>query len=696
MTPPASRWRSDRSPSLAEIGPFRLSCVLEPARPLGTRRRGPAPSRDDRPSSQRRTFALGCRWLALCVLSGAAASLAAVLALGMPRPKPASPPLIVRQGPEGLPLVAQGVVSAALGGDSRAYQVVGLRAINPAQRLQMRFSAQGVEIASGRARVRLKLVAYGRGRALGTPGPARLGVRDNRVSYVYGRFAEWFANGPRGLEQGFDIAGPPRGERGPLTFALALSGAIHARLRRGAVLLNGDGASLRYAGLVATDARGRALNSWLALAGRRVLIRVDDRGARYPLRVDPFVEQGELSDKAGAPGEEFGEAIAVSGRTLVVGTIQHMAASSGIEPGAAYVFTAPASGWAHAHQAAILHAPRGQAEEEFGRSVAISGNTIVVGAPFHEVGKHPGQGAAYVFVEPASGWRTATATAKLTAAGGAANEFFGESVAISGDTVVVGAPGRKVGGHVAQGAVDLFAVPRPRAGAARQLAALTSPHGQAGDALGISVAISGPTIVAGADLHQVGTTAEQGAAYIFTKRTAGWSSARETAQLTDQRGEARELFGRTVAIWQNTVVVGAPDRGGVNTRQGAAYVFVKPSSGWSGSVTQTAELTASDPGKGDQFGGALAVSGALIVAGAQSHATGKKAEQGAGYVFVKPPTGWRTTTETGELLVTRGAEGDKLGRSVALSGNTILLSAPDRAVDRVLAQGAVFAYQGHS
>src|SRR5580693_9348422 len=106
MTPPASRWRSDRSPSLApEIGPFRLSCVLEPARPLGTRRRGPAPSRDDRPSSQRRTFALGCRWLALCVLSGAAASLAAVLALGMPRPKPASPPRIVRQGPEGLPLV---------------------------------------------------------------------------------------------------------------------------------------------------------------------------------------------------------------------------------------------------------------------------------------------------------------------------------------------------------------------------------------------------------------------------------------------------------------------------------------------------------------------------------------------------------------------------------------------------------------
>jgi hypothetical protein len=407
-----------------------------------------------------------------------------------------------------------------------------------------------------------------------------------------------------------------------------------------------------------------------------------------------FVQRGELSDRPGGSGEQFGEAVAVSGRVLVVGTVNHIAGSSGFEQGAAYVFTEPASGWAHAHQVAILKAPRGQSEEEFGRSVAISGNTIVIGAPVREVGKHAHQGAAFVYVKPASGWRSAAPTAELTAATGAAEEFFGESVAISGNTVVVGAPGRKVGAHAAQGAVDVFAAPRfPRAGTPKQLAELTAPDGQANDALGISVAISGSTVLAGADLHRVGETAGQGVAYVFAKPDAGWRDARVSAQLTDAPGEAHALFGRTVAISANTIVVGAPDRAGENAEQGAAYVFVKPASGWDGSLTQTAELTASDPGKGDQFGGALAISGGLIVVGAPGHATGKNAEQGAGYVFTEPATGWKTTTESDELTTRGGVAGDKLGLSVALSAATILIGAPDRAVNSDLGQGVVYTFQ---
>src|ERR1700733_14355117 len=407
-----------------------------------------------------------------------------------------------------------------------------------------------------------------------------------------------------------------------------------------------------------------------------------------------FVQRGELSDHPGGSGEQFGEAVAVSGRTLVIGTINHTAGSMGIEQGAAYVFTEPASGWAHARQVAILKAPRGQSEEEFGRSVAIAGNTIVIGAPVREVGKHAHQGAAFVYVKPASGWRSAAPTAELTAAAGAAEEFFGESVAVSGNTVVVGAPGRKVGAHAAQGAVDVFAAPRfPRAGTPKQLAELTAPDGQANDALGISVAISGSTVLAGADLHRVGETAGQGVAYVFAKPDAGWRDARVSAQLTDAPGEAHALFGRTVAISANTIVVGAPDRAGENAEQGAAYVFVKPVSGWHGSLTQTAELTASDPGKGDQFGGALAISGGLIVVGAPGHATGKNSEQGAGYVFTEPATGWKTTTESDELTTRGGVAGDKLGLSVALSAATILIGAPDRAVNSDLGQGVVYTFQ---
>jgi len=410
-----------------------------------------------------------------------------------------------------------------------------------------------------------------------------------------------------------------------------------------------------------------------------------------------FVQRGELSDHPGGSGEQFGEAVAVSGRTLVIGTINHTAGSMGIEQGAAYVFTEPASGWAHARQVAILKAPRGQSEEAFGRSVAISGNTIVVGAPFREVGKHTHQGAVFVYVKPASGWSSATPTTELTAAGGAANEFFGESVAISGNSALVGAPGRKVGKHAAQGAVDVFSAPRlVGAGTPRQMTELTAPDGQANDALGISVAVSGSTVVAGADVHRVGENAEQGVAYIFTKHATGWRHARETALLSDEPGEAGELFGRTVAIRQNTVVVGAPDHGGGNVEQGAAFVYVKPASGWHGSLTQTAELTASDPGRGDQFGGALAISGGLIVVGAPGHTNGENTEQGAGYAFVRPGGGWTTTTETGELIASGGAAGDKLGLSAAFSGDTILLGAPDRAVRKDLGQGVVYVFRADS
>ena len=409
------------------------------------------------------------------------------------------------------------------------------------------------------------------------------------------------------------------------------------------------------------------------------------------LEVDPLVHQGELSDKPGASGEEFGEAIAVSGRTLVVGTTHHMAASTDVEQGAAYVFTAPASGWAHAKQVAILKAPRGQSEEAFGRSVAISGNTIVIGAPGREVGRRAGQGAAYVFVKPASGWGHASPPLKLTATRGQASEFFGESVAVTGNTVLVGAPGRKIGRHTAQGAVDVFALPGSRTASPTQIAELTAPDGKANDALGISVAVSGQTVLAGADLHRVGTV-QQGAAYIFVDPAHGWRDAREAAKLTARQGQARELFGRIVAIWHDTAVIGAPDHGGAAAEQGAAYVFVKPTSGWTDSLTLTAQLAASDPGKGDEFGGALTISGGVIAAGAPGHATGKSTEQGAGYVFLKPTTGWKTATETDELIAKDGTEGDKLGLSIAISGATILLGAPDHEVNKERAQGTVYTF----
>jgi hypothetical protein len=418
------------------------------------------------------------------------------------------------------------------------------------------------------------------------------------------------------------------------------------------------------------------------------------RGAAYSLQIDPFIQQGELTATDGLRGEEFGESVAISGNTIVVGTPNYVVASTDTEQGAAYVFTRPASGWANITQTAVLRATRGQSEELFGRSVSVSGNTIVVGAPFREVGMNTGQGAAYVFVKPAKGWRNTTQTAKLTAAKGTPHEFFGEAVAVSGHTVLVGAPSRKVGKNAQQGAVDVFTM--PAAGWARsptQKAELTASDGEMNDALGISVAISGETIVAGADQHRIGNSASQGAVYVFAKPTSGWRNVTQTAELMDENGESGELFGRSVAVSGATIVVGAPDHEvGKNIAQGAMYVFTMPVSGWAGSPTQTAELTASDGAKDEQLGGSLAVSGDAIVAGASSKEVGKNALQGAVDVFVKPTSGWVNATQTTELTASNGTAGDSLGRSVAVSGQTIVAGAPDHEVRKILAQGAVYMF----
>jgi hypothetical protein len=600
----------------------------------------------------------------------------------------------VRDRLESLPVAAQGPVSAALGRDRPAYRVLGLRAVNPAQHLHVVFARRGVTVVSGGSRVAIALSAYGYGDLLQPLGSVIPHVSGNRVGYPHRSLTEWFMNGPLGLEQGFDLAGRPSLGSGPLTLSLMLSGNLYPRLRRGSLSLTGDGVSLRYGSLLATDARGRVLPSWFQLVGDRVLIRVDDRGAAYPVRIDPFIQQGELAARHGARGEEFGESVAISGRTIVVGTPNYVVASTNTEQGAAYVFTKPASGWAKAVQAAVLRAAAGQPEELFGHSVAVAGNTIVVGAPFREVGKHAGQGAAYVFVKPRAGWRNAIPTAKLTAARGAPNEFFGESVAVLGNTVVSGVPGREVGKNAMQGAVDVFV--RPASGWAGSLTPkvqLTASDGEAHDALGISVAIAGDTLVSGADLHMVGKSDGQGAAYVFVKPRSGWKTDTQTAELTDEQGEAGELFGHSVAASGGTIVAGAPYRTvGKNAMQGAVDVFRRPASGWAGSLTQAAELTVADGSEHEALGRSIAIWGGAIVAGADFREVGKNAEQGAVYVFVRPSSGWANATQADELIAANGTTGDSFGRSVAISGNTIVAGAPDHEVAANLGQGAVYAF----
>jgi hypothetical protein len=597
-----------------------------------------------------------------------------------------------------LPLAAQGAVSRALGRDDPSYDaraVAGVLTLrNRGQRLVARFDGRGVEVRSGRAQLGMSLVGYGNVDALRPVAAASPRAQANRVEYGLGGWSVWYANGPLGLEQGFTLTKrPARDVAGALTLALALSGNLRPTLAHNTVTFTGaGGASLAYRGLVATDATGRQLPARIELVQGRLLIRVDDAGARYPLRIDPFIQQAKLTASDGAASNYLGYAVAVSGTTIVAGAYNATVGGNSAE-GAVYVFVEPAGGWANATQTAKLTASDGAADTALGVSVAVSGNTIVAGASGATVGGNSGQGAAYVFVEPAGGWANATQTAKLTASDGAAFSSLGHAVAVSGATIVAGAFGATLSGNTDEGAVYVFVEPAGGWANATQTAKLTASDGAQGDELGTSVAVSAGTIVAGAPFVSLGAPGSyQGAAYVFVEPAGGWASATQTAKLTASDGAVNDRLGESVAISGATIVAGVSSAMvGTNSDQGAVYVFVEPAGGWANG-TQAAKLTASDGAADDFLGVSVGVAGNTIVADAPYDLVGANSHEGAVYVFVEPAGGWANGTQTAKLTSSDGAANDEFGYSVAVSGATIVAGAPSAAVGGNNYRGAAYVF----
>jgi hypothetical protein len=342
--------------------------------------------------------------------------------------------------------------------------------------------------------------------------------------------------------------------------------------------------------------------------------------------------------------------------------------------------------------------------DEFGWSVATSGHTIVVGAPYHTAHSQADSGTVYVFQMPAAGWASATQTAELTDSTLGAKRELGFSVAISSDghTIVAGAPaGSDVPGNPnganTQGTVDVFITTggwRSTSTPAARLTVAGSPATESslGGELGWSVAISGHTIVSGTPYDP--TSPSDGAAYVFNRPPGGWSGPQtEVAELTERAPPNDEDgFGSSVGISGNTIVIGAPRFAPGGHEHGAAFAFSGP---WSGNQTQTATLTASnaDPSASDELGLSVTVSGKTIVAGAPFHTVGSNPGQGAAYVFVMPTTGrWVTRTQTAELTALDGKTGDDFGWSVAMSGHTVVVGALSRQIGQYDAQGAAYVY----
>jgi hypothetical protein len=373
------------------------------------------------------------------------------------------------------------------------------------------------------------------------------------------------------------------------------------------------------------------------------------------LGVDSAIQQAYLKASNTGAGDEFASSVALSGDTLVVGAPREDSSTTGIngnqgnnsatDSGAAYVFVRNGTNWV---QQAYLKASNTGAGDMFANTVAVSGDTVVVGARYEAssaTGVNGNQsdnsagdsGAAYVFVRHGTNW---VQQAYLKASNTGAGDLFGYRVAVSGDTVVIGAQGESSNA--------------------------TGVNGNQSD-------------------NSVG---DSGAAYVFVRNGTNWA---QEAYLKASNTGAGDLFGNAVAVSGDTVVVGAlgeaSNATGVNGNQsdntaagsGAAYVFVRSGSTWS----QQAYLKASNTGAFDYFGSAVAVSGDTVAVGAygeDSKATGVNGNQndntatgsGAAYAFVRSGSTW---SQRAYLKASNTDALDAFGDPVAVSGDTVVVGA---------------------
>ena len=619
-----------------------------------------------------------------------------------------------------LPVAAQPSISAVLGRDIRDYHVQaadgGFSATNPHQNLAARFAPGGVEVRHGRSRWAMTLLGWGYGDAIAKLDAATPQASSNRVEYRHDSLTEWYVNGPIGIEQGFTLNQAPGKSNGrPLTIALTLSGDLTPVVdsgKTGLLLSNRQKhAVLRYTGLRAYDADGKELSASLELSGQQLRLQVADNGARYPVVIDPITQEARLTASNAQPGDMLGYSVALNpvGTVAVVGAINATGSSSSVpNTGVAYVFVEGKNGWANMTETAQLTASDGATGDQFGSSVAINGNTIVVVAPLACIpapvppqtcdptnSYNPWQGAAYVFVQPSKGgWQSLPENAKLIASDGTTSDQLGYSVAVNGNTVIAGAPFAAVNNNYAQGAAYVYVEPSGgwTEGPLTQTSKLTTTKGTVWDNFGKSVAINintttnVTTAVVGSPYNQLQPNQLRGAAFVFVVASGGWTAnMTPNATLLASDGHTADEFG-FVAISgdSTTIVVGAPwNLGNAKASlEGAAYVFVEPSGGWSGTPKQTGKLTASDGKQPNYFGNVVAISSdnSTIAVGAPNYTVKPPVPSlGAAYVFFQPSGGWASASEAAS--VTGKTTGFFFGSGVAVNSGTMVIGTPGSTVN---------------
>ena len=303
----------------------------------------------------------------------------------------------------------------------------------------------------------------------------------------------------------------------------------------------------------------------------------------------------------------------------------------------------------------------------FGRSVSISGDFIIVGADGDDDnGSY--SGSAYIFHRDGTDWEQEY---KLTPLDAYTMDAFGKSVSISGDYAIIGSDGSN-GNATNCGAAYVYYFDGTDWSFQAKLIA---DDGEFNDHFGSSVSIDGDYAVVGADYDKLDGS-PNGSVYVFCRSGTTWT---QQATLFASDGAGSDYFGESVSIDGHYAVIGAEgddDNGGWS---GSAYVFYRSGTEW----TEQAKLTASDGAGGDYFGESVSVDGDYVVVGAYGDDDGGS-DSGSAYIFYRSGTTW---TQQAKLTASDGEASDHLGLSVSLSGHKALVGVPYDDGDQRIFQG---------
>jgi hypothetical protein len=516
----------------------------------------------------------------------------------------------------------------------------------------------------------------------------------NSIEFIYNKdLTGWYINNEKGLEHGFTLASPPQPKStGNILFEMSLQTSLTSKtINEGeniAFLDDSGMIVLNYGKLIVTDAYGDIIPSALCIFSDSITISVNDTNAVYPLKIDPILiaEIAKLTASDGAAGDNFGQSVSIYGDTVVVGArFDDIGANS--NQGSAYIFERNQGGVDNWGMVVKLTASDGEAGDSFGEAISISGDTIAVGADYEDSGVTYSQGAVYIFERNQGGPNNWGEVAKILASDGLNEDYFGSAVSIDGDTLVVGAPRDDIGGQTDQGSAYIYERNQGGQDNWGEVIKLTILDGFGNDLLGTSVSINDDTVAVGVAGDDIGTNINQGSVCIFERNQGGPDNWGLVIKITASDGVELDYFGESVSVNKDTLVVGADEDNFI----GSAYIFERDEGGidnWG----VVAKLLPIDGEIGDYFGNSVSINRDTIIIGAVSDDIDGNEYQGSVYIYYRNQGGNNNWGMVDMITASDGEAGDSFGISVSIMGDTFIIGARLDNISGEDEQGSAYIY----